>query len=90
MLDAQYYVDVRHFPDELLAGVGRRPSGGAFERPSGQGLRGNHVDVNYRAGVELARQAKAAGVRAFVFASSCSVYGAAEERPRNSIPMWLR
>ena len=40
------------------------------------------LDVNFRASVELARQAKAAGVRAFVFASSCSVYGFAEDRPR--------
>ena len=34
-------------------------------------------DINYRASVELARVAKAAGVRRFVFASSCSTYGAA-------------
>ena len=40
------------------------------------------LDVNHRAGVELARQAKAAGVRAFVFASSCSVYGSADDGPR--------
>lgn len=34
-------------------------------------------DINYRASVELARLAKAAGVKRFVFSSSCSTYGAA-------------
>lgn len=33
--------------------------------------------INHRASVALARAAKAAGVRRFVYASSCSVYGAA-------------
>jgi nucleoside-diphosphate-sugar epimerase len=34
-------------------------------------------DVNHRASVNLARLAKEAGVKRFVFASSCSTYGAA-------------
>lgn len=33
-------------------------------------------DVNYRGSASLAEKAKAAGVRRFVYASSCSVYGA--------------
>lgn len=33
-------------------------------------------DINFRASVQLARCARAAGVRRFVFASSCSLYGA--------------
>ncbi len=33
-------------------------------------------DINFRASVRLASLAKAAGVRRFVFASSCSIYGA--------------
>src|SRR5262245_767137 len=34
-------------------------------------------EINYRGSVNLARAAKAAGVSRFLFASSCSLYGAA-------------
>jgi nucleoside-diphosphate-sugar epimerase len=34
-------------------------------------------DINHRASVQLAKLAKAAGVKRFVFSSSCSTYGAA-------------
>jgi nucleoside-diphosphate-sugar epimerase len=37
------------------------------------------LEVNHAAGIRLARQAKAAGVHSFVFASSCSIYGAGGE-----------
>ncbi|WP_431970399.1 NAD-dependent epimerase/dehydratase family protein [Nocardia sp. bgisy134] len=36
-------------------------------------------DINHHASVRLARLAKAAGVRRFLYASTCSVYGAAGE-----------
>ncbi|MEO8256958.1 MAG: SDR family oxidoreductase [Acidobacteriota bacterium] len=83
LLDAQYYADLRRLPPGLLDGVdavvhlaaiSNDPMGNAFEDVT--------FDVNYRAGIELARQARAAGVRAFVFASSCSVYGSADDRAR--------
>jgi nucleoside-diphosphate-sugar epimerase len=35
-------------------------------------------DINHRASVRLARQAREAGVRRFLFSSSCSLYGAAD------------
>src|SRR3954464_5116659 len=37
-------------------------------------------DINHRASVSLARAAKAAGVPRFLFASSCSLYGAAGDK----------
>ena len=36
------------------------------------------LDINYRATKHIAEQAKAAGAKRFVFASSCSLYGAAD------------
>lgn len=43
-------------------------------------------DVNYRGSATLAEKAKAAGVRRFIYASSCSVYGAggSEEKTEKS------
>jgi nucleoside-diphosphate-sugar epimerase len=38
-------------------------------------------DINHHASVRLARLAKDAGVRRFLYASTCSVYGAAGEDP---------
>lgn len=75
-LTRQEFGDVRRVPAELLAGVdavvhlaaiSNDPMGNAYEQVT--------MEINHRAGIELARQAKAAGVRAFVFASSCSIYG---------------
>jgi nucleoside-diphosphate-sugar epimerase len=39
------------------------------------------ADINFRATVDLARAAKEAGVGRFVFSSSCSMYGAGQEKP---------
>lgn len=53
-------------------------------------------DINYRSSVSLARMAKQAGVGRFLFASSCSLYGAAgddlltEESPFNPITAYGR
>jgi len=78
VLDAQYYGDVRNPPDHVLDGVdavvqlaaiSNDPMGHAFEQVT--------ADINATAASEFARRAKAAGVRSYVYASSCSVYGAA-------------
>jgi nucleoside-diphosphate-sugar epimerase len=50
--------------------------------PIGQAHEAVTLEVNFRASLELARLAKAVGARSFVFASSCSVYGFAEQGAR--------
>lgn len=81
--DVQHYGDIRHFPAHLLNGIdtivslaaiSNDPIGNQFEAPT--------MAINYEANISLAKKAKEAGVRRFIFASSCSVYGAAEDAPR--------
>lgn len=75
-LDRQVFGDVRQVPAELLAGVDAVVHLAAISNdPMGKAYEDVTMEVNHQAGIELARQAKAAGVRAFVFASSCSIYG---------------
>lgn len=82
-LDEQYYGDVRNFPEQLLEGVdsvvqlaaiSNDPIGNKFEKVT--------LDVNYRAVLDIAKKAKKKGVKRVVFASSCSVYGFAEDGAR--------
>ena len=82
-LDAQLFGDVRAMPPSAFAGVdavihlaaiSNDPMGKAFEEVT--------MQFNHAASVAAARQAKEAGARAFVYASSCSVYGFAEEGAR--------
>ncbi|MBH0190079.1 MAG: SDR family oxidoreductase [Nitrospira sp.] len=81
--DLQYFGDIRSVSSEVLLGVdavvhlcaiSNDPMGALFEDIT--------LDINYRASVDLAKKAKQAGVKKFVFASSCSVYGFAEGGPR--------
>jgi nucleoside-diphosphate-sugar epimerase len=81
--DIQYFSDVRRLPKEAicevdaiihLAAISNDPMGNTFEEVT--------FDINYRASVELAKEAKKAAVKAFVIASSCSMYGLADDNPR--------
>ena len=83
LLDVQYFGDMRSFPTQILegvdavvhlAGISNDPMGNKFEKVT--------LDINHRASVELARKAKASGVKAFIFASSCSMYGSADDWPK--------
>ena len=57
---------------------GRRgPPGRAVQRPAGIAGPELTYDINHHASVRLARLAPDAGVRRFLYASTCSVYGAA-------------
>ena len=83
-LSLQYYADVRSIGADLLAGtdvvvhlaaVSNDPMGNKFEAVTDA--------INHRSSVDLARMAASVGVKTFVFASSCSVYGFAEDgQPR--------
>ena len=81
--DLQYFGDIRQVPEGVLQGVdavvhlcaiSNDPMGALFEDVT--------MTINHRASIDLAQKAKRAGVRKFVFASSCSVYGFAEGGPR--------
>jgi len=82
-LDVQYFGDMRKFPEHILkdcdaivhlAAISNDPIGNKFEEVT--------LDINYRASIVLAKRAKEAGVKSFTFASSCSMYGAAEDSAR--------
>jgi nucleoside-diphosphate-sugar epimerase len=79
-LDRQVFGDVRAVPSGLLDGVDAVVNLAAISNdPMGNRFEEATFNINYRAAVDLARKAKAAGVRSYIFASSCSVYGCAEE-----------
>ena len=85
-LDRQEFGDVRTLPAALLAGVDAVVHLAAISNdPMGQTYEEATLAVNYRAGIRLAELAKAAGVRAFVFASSCSIYGAGGEGAKTEV-----
>jgi nucleoside-diphosphate-sugar epimerase len=82
-LDSQVFGDIRKFPEHLLkdvdavldlAAISNDPMGVKYEEIT--------MDVNYRAAVNLARMCKQNGVKRFVYASSCSMYGFASEYPK--------
>ncbi len=84
LLDRQYFGDIRDFPSGLLDGVdavvhlaavSNDPMGNKFERVT--------EDINLAASTRLAEASAKAGVKKFVFASSCSMYGYAEGGARN-------
>ena len=82
-VDQQIYGDVRDFDARLLDGVdavvhlaavSNDPMGDRFEEVTRA--------INFEASHRVALAARDAGVGHFVFASSCSMYGAAEGGPR--------
>lgn len=81
--DIQYFADVRYLSPDLLddvdaiihlAAISNDPMGNQFEDVT--------FEINYRSSIRLAESAKKAGVKNFVFASSCSMYGSAEDEAR--------
>lgn len=76
---AQLFTDVRSVDKEMLIGVDAVVYLAAISNdPMGASFEAVTLDVNHRAAITLADQARVAGAKSFVFASSCSVYGFAE------------
>ena len=82
-VNIQHFADVRNIPRSLLkdidavvhlAGISNDPMGKAFQDVT--------MEINYKASIRLAKKAKEEGVKAFVFASSCSMYGAAGDQAK--------
>jgi nucleoside-diphosphate-sugar epimerase len=82
-VDIQYFGDMRRFPAEILdgvdaivhlAGISNDPIGNRYEVVT--------LEINHCASIEFARKAREMGVKSFVFASSCSIYGAADDAAR--------
>ena len=57
-----------------LAAISNDPMGKEFEKVT--------EEINYQSSINIAKEAKARGVSSFVFASSCSIYGIAEDSTR--------
>jgi len=81
--DVQFFGDIRRITQDALSGIdavvqlaaiSNDPMGNTFEVPTNE--------INHLASVRLAELARDAGVKRYVFASSCSMYGAAGDRPR--------
>ena len=82
-LNLQWYRDVRALTIDDLSGFDAVIHLAAISNdPMGKDFEDLTDEINHRASVSLAEKAKAAGVRTFVFASSCSVYGAGGDSPR--------
>ena len=97
VLDAQHFGDVRAVPPALFKGVDAVVHLAAVSNDP-MGLRFEAVtdDINHRASLRVAEAARDAGVKRFVFASSCSVYGLAagdarkETDPLNPLTAYAR
>jgi nucleoside-diphosphate-sugar epimerase len=83
VLDAQHFGDVRNLPPAMLDGVDAVVHLAAISNdPMGLRYEAATNEINARASIRLAALAHQAGVKSFVFASSCSIYGFAEGGPR--------
>lgn len=82
-LNEQFYGDVRAIPLEMMSGYGAVVQLAAISNdPMGNQFEDVTFDINQNTTVSIAKAAAKAGVKNFVFASSCSVYGIAQGPPR--------
>ena len=78
--DEQIYGDIRNLDESIfdgvdivihLAAISNDPMGNSFENVT--------EEINSKASENIAKKAKEAGVKKFIFASSCSMYGEADQ-----------
>lgn len=82
-VDVQHFGDIREVPDYVLEGVDSVVHLAAISNdPMGAKFAAVTDEINRKASLALAKKAVDHGVRSFVFASSCSIYGAGGEMPR--------
>lgn len=83
LLDKQIFGDVRDMKSSVLDGIDAVVNLAAVSNdPMGKRFAEVTDAINHRAVVRIADMAREKGVKSFVFASSCSVYGFAEGGPR--------
>jgi nucleoside-diphosphate-sugar epimerase len=83
IINKQYFGDIRNIKEDILEGVDAVIHlAGISNDPIGSEFANVTEEINQKASVKLAKIAKSMGVKNFVFASSCSMYGNANNRPR--------
>ncbi len=83
LLNQQYFGDIRNIQEEVLEGVDAVIHLAAISNdPMGKHFEDVTININFESSIRVAKLAKKAGARAFVFASSCSIYGAAGDAPK--------
>ncbi len=82
-LNKQIFGDVRNLDARVLEGVDTVISLAAISNdPLSNQFENQTFDINYKSTIDIAKMSKDAGVKNFIFASSCSVYGFASDSPR--------
>jgi nucleoside-diphosphate-sugar epimerase len=78
-VNIQHFADVRCVPKELLRGIDAIVHLAAISNdPMGKTFEEVTYEINHRASVRMAKDAKEMGAKTFIYASSCSMYGYAE------------
>lgn len=81
--DFQYWGDIRNFPEKILDSVDSVIHLAAISNdPMGKKYENVTKDINFISSLKFANLAKSKGINSFVFSSSCSIYGYAEEEEK--------
>lgn len=84
IFNTQHFLDVRKLTPGLMEGVDAVIHLAAVSNdPMGKAYENVTANINHEASVKIAKMARDAGAKSYVFASSCSVYGYAEGAARD-------